>query len=135
MYGVQWDRILNWILDSKATSGIGVKITNVKNSTNYGNYKDNEILLANFNSGAKYLLYENGTLATEYSDVTTDKEVGACWLLTTGATEETRVKNIYDMAGNLYEATMEGLSTSYRINRGSYFYINGNASRTSNTSL
>lgn len=45
-------------------------------------------------------------------------------ILTTGATEVTKVNNIYDMAGNLWEVTMEGIGNE-RIIRGGYAYNNG----------
>lgn len=73
MYGVQWDRILQWWIDTKAKNGTGdVTITSVadlNNNEKYGNYKNNDILLNKFNSGAMYSI-ENGE---NYFPVTSDK--------------------------------------------------------------
>ena len=43
------------------------------------------------------------------------------WLLSTGALKAAKINNIYDMAGNLYEWTMEGYNTVTRVYRGGYF--------------
>ncbi len=129
-YGVQWDRTLAWWTDTDAKNGTKDVIIedndDLNTSTNYGNYQNNEIALGDFNDDAQYLLYNSG-LATEYADVTTAKSSSDKWLLTTGATEEARVNNIYDMAGNLHEWTMEGRLTDYRVLRGGGFYVNDNS--------
>ncbi len=39
-------------------------------------------------------------------------------LLTTGATERNSSKNIYDVAGNVFEWTTESNSSSSRVDRG-----------------
>ncbi len=41
------------------------------------------------------------------------------------ANASNKVKNIYDMAGNLYEWTMEASSTNYRVYRGGYYFLSG----------
>jgi len=128
-YGVQWDRTLAWWVEAKAQNGTKEATissnTQLNDSTKYGNYYNNEIAKDSFNTGAKYLLYSNSSLATTYADVATAKSSGAVWLLTTGATEETRVNNIYDMAGNLYERTMEGYVANLRNRRGGSFGCDG----------
>jgi len=121
-YGVQWDRTLAWWVETKAQNGTkDVTIQSDEDlyiSTNYGNYDNNEI--STFNTGA--------SVSTDYGknyieiDSTYSKKKTQCHLLTTGATEETRINNIYDMAGNLYEWTMEGYGSYDRILRGGYFY-------------
>jgi len=113
-YGVQWDSVLQWWIETEAVESVTI-------STSYGNYRDNEIELKTFNKGAKYLSYVSD-LATKYEDVKTGKDSVTRWLLTTGATEEARVKNIYDMAGNLEEYTMQGSHDYARISRGATFY-------------
>ena len=42
-----------------------------------------------------------------------------------GAYEDDKLKNIYDLCGNLYEWTMEAYSSDHRVNRGGGFDISG----------
>jgi len=42
-------------------------------------------------------------------------------LLETGSSEEYAVNNIYDMAGNVWEKTMEVYSTALRVHRGDFY--------------
>ena len=61
-------------------------------------------------------------------------------LLTTGASDEFVAKNIYDIAGNVSEWTMEGFSATFgssdlvtRIGRGGYFSVECSANSRDNT--
>ena len=119
MYGVQWDRTLSWWLEAEAKDIDGNVISIM--STKYGNYTSNEIAYDTFNDGAKYTITN-----ISYIKVTATKDGSTSWLLTTGATEETRVNNIYDMAGNVNERTMEGHSASSYINRGGWYNASAN---------
>ena len=111
-YGVQWDAVVQWFKD---------KGKNVLDSTEYGNCYNNAI--TKFNKDAQ-VSRDNGAsydpIAAGYSK--TDKQSR---IYTTGATEEARVNNIYDMAGNLYEWTMEGLYAYCRVLRGGSFHGSG----------
>ena len=64
--------------------------------------------------------YITGTCAeTSYvKDSTGRGHYGATLLTTTGSKPEYAEKNIYDMAGNVFEWTMETYDTSYRVGRG-----------------
>ena len=120
-YGVQWDRTLAWWEEQDALDG--VDNLNLTNSTSYGVYNGTTIASADLNAGAEYSIYAR----SKYSkwDTITEKISSGSWLLTTGGYEKANVYNIYDMAGNLYEWTMEGDSATYRVFRGGYFYDNG----------
>ena len=99
MFGVQWDLVLAFmhnkgnIADSTLTS----------NSTTIGNYKNNLWTIKNAN--AKY--------STDYGRTFTacpnpfKKDADSKILLTTGADSSFSVQNIYDIAGNVYEWTLE----------------------------
>jgi len=114
-YGVQWDTIVQWLRD---------KGIDILDSTEYGNYKNNAI--STFNEGASVSTDYGQTYTTIDSSYSkTDKQ---SHLLTTGATEEAKVNNIYDMAGNLGEWTMEGLSIDFRVLRGGDFNRSGSIS-------
>ena len=129
-YGVQWDRTVQWFIDTKVVTENQVNKT--EGSTVFGNYVDHVIKAGDLNSGAKYAIYTGHPTYNigSYQDVTygTDgkststKASGTRWLLTTGALKVANVNNIYDMAGNMLEWSMEGRSTNRRSPRGGDFY-------------
>ena len=49
----------------------------------------------------------------------------------TGSDPAYAVNNIYDMAGNVYDKTIEANNTSHRISRGGYYIFNGSRSPSS----
>lgn len=124
-YGVQWNATMIWWLNNNAVGSLMY-------STEYGNYSDTVINSINdLRSDAKVAIYDNATgnlgsyVAKNSSTLKYPKEVGTAWGLTTGALEITKVNNIYDMAGNVMEWTMEGSSTNYRARFGGYFNSKG----------
>ena len=122
MFGVQWDLVLAFmhnkgnIADSTLTS----------NSTTIGNYKDNSWTIKNAN--AKY--------STDYGRTFTacpnpfKKDADSKILLTTGADSSFSVQNIYDIAGNVYEWTLEKTDRGSLpcAQRGGDFYDTGSGS-------
>ena len=95
IYGVQWDAIMNFI-DSNYSNRGGTCNSFVSNSTGQGNYNEDE----NTNS------WKNN-------------------LTSCGSSDDYRVKNIYDLAGNVFEWTMEAVSTASRVSRGGGFTVSG----------
>ena len=60
----------------------------------------------------------------ESDTLTYPKARGTAWALTTGALKAANVNNIYDMAGNMWEWTVEGYdANNYRVIRGGYFSL------------
>ena len=110
-YGVQWDRTVAWWKEMNES----VNIAN-------GVYETTTIESNEVNSGAKYSEFD-GKKFSEWNTLTTKKESGK-WLITTGGYKNANIYNIYDMAGNLYEWTMQGHSGNTRVRRGGYY---GNA--------
>ena len=122
MFGVQWDLVLAFmhnkgnIADSTLTS----------NSTTIGNYKNNLWTIKNAN--AKY--------STDYGRTFTacpnpfKKDADSKVLLTTGADSSFSVQNIYDIAGNVYEWTLEKTDRGSLpcAQRGGDFYDTGSGS-------
>ena len=106
--GASWDSMLDFIKDSSHS---------VTDSTTWGNYKNSETYTINRGKYA-VLNTSNGTLGNfqnvnnEYS-----KAKNTSVLLTTGATERNSSKNIYDVAGNVFEWTTESNSSSSRVYR------------------
>ena len=102
MFGVQWDLMLAFmhnkgnIADSTLTS----------NSTTIGNYRDNLWTIKNAN--AQYS--EDGGDTFKACPNPFKKESYSSILLTTGADSSFSVQNIYDIAGNVFEWTLEKTS-------------------------
>ena len=119
MFGVQWDLVLAFM--SKDTAKITSTDVLTKNSVTIGNYKDN--LWTIKNAKAQY--------SSDYGDTFTacpnpfEKESSSYILLTTGADSRFSVQNIYDIAGNVYEWTLEspyGASNSCALRGGEYYH-------------
>ena len=100
IWGNQWDRTLMWLVES----GNKTKEEICVNSTSWGNY---------YNATFKYM-NSNGILVTK------DK---IRKIIPTGSTEYTKANNIYDLAGNIGDWTMEA---NYRVARGGSYYDLGN---------
>ena len=115
MFGVQWDLVLAFmhnkgnIADSTLTS----------NSTTIGNYRDSVFQLS---QTGKYATMSDGwslsstwnpstKSTTDFVDSSRNKIAqssdGNAILVTTGTSEKNKVMNIYDVAGNVWEWTLE----------------------------
>ena len=106
MFGVQWNLVLAFM--SKDTAKITSTSILTSNSTTIGNYRDNLWTIKNAN--AQY--------STNYGSTFTacpnpfKKESSSGILLTTGADSSFSVQNIYDIAGNVVEWTLENTSST-----------------------
>ena len=101
MFGVQWDLVLKY-LETKGTAQEDLK----NNSTSIGNYNNNLWEITNENS--KYA--PNGSGWT--SGARGKKESNETVLLSTGASETFSKQGIYDIAGNVWEWTLEYTSNT-----------------------
>ena len=112
-YGIQWDATLAFIGDESYN----------KNSTSKGNYKDNAWTIDR--ETAKYTTSPSSdttwTSISNETNKTKTKTAGESILLTTGASEYFKTKNIYDLAGNIWERTNEANSTTSRVSRGGVY--------------
>ncbi len=129
--GTQWDVMINWMTDKNSTeltsSGTFGNYANVTPTTTLGRTS------YGFVSGSYW--YQDPFTDTWVKDATrqagTASKVGYAW--TTGASNEARKKNLYDVAGNMWEWTEEtsfyggNSATQYRVLRGGSF---ANASST-----
>jgi len=117
-YGVQWDAMLNFVEDTNHSTS---------NSTEWGNYRDNQIDIDR--QTARYTSSPSSdaewNLISETADKKYPKSNTESILLTTGASDEFEAKNIYDVAGNVREWTMEAGSSGNRVVRGGYYTSSG----------
>ena len=115
MFGVQWDLVLAFM--SKDTAKITSTDDLTSNSTTIGNYRDSEFQLR---QTGKYATMSDWTLSSTWNPSTTAttnfvdssknklaQSDGNGILVTTGTSEKNKVMNIYDVAGNVGEWTLE----------------------------
>lgn len=123
MFGVQWDLVMKF-LETKGASQDDLR----SDSTSWGNYYDSTFKL---NRG-KYAWLQRlgewrdynvdylGLVESSIKLAKSDSSKGI--LFTTGASEQTKKMNIYDLAGNVYEWTLEvytvPLGTDVMVARG-----------------
>lgn len=104
MFGIQWNLTCKFI----ETNG-DLNVSEIKGkegttgSTNWGNYSNSSITL----DRGKYNKIPSSS-ASNWSDVTPSRKIeNEKMLLTTGASEDANIMNIYDFAGNEWEITLE----------------------------
>ena len=116
-YGIQWDATLAFIGDEKYN----------KDSTKKGNYQNNAWTINR--ETVKYTTSPSSdttwTSISAEENKTKTKTASESILLTTGASEDFKTKNIYDLAGNVEEWTNEAVSATYRVYRGGDYDYDG----------
>ena len=118
MFGVQWDLVLKY-LETKGTSQVDLKT----DSTSWGNYENNLWNITNAN--AKY----SANYGSSFTACPKQKLENASILLTTGANKSFSLMNIYDLAGNVWEWTLEKTfddSSPCTGRGGSYYNLGSN---------
>lgn len=103
IWGNQWDRTLMWLIET----GSKTKEQIADDSTSWGNY----------NNATFEYVNSSGSTATKNENSSTR--------IPTGSAEYTKANNIYDLAGNVRDWTMEAYSTFGRGCRGGDFYGGG----------
>ena len=103
IWGNQWDRTLMWLIET----GSKTKEQIADDSTSWGNY---------YNATFEYV-NSSGSTATKNENSSTR--------IPTGSAEYTKANNIYDLAGNVRDWTMEASSTDGRVCRGGNYGSHG----------
>ena len=119
MFGVQWDLILKYIETKNATTQYNLKTE----SKTIGNYNNNLWNITNAN--AKY----SANYGSSFTACPKQKLENASILLTTGANKSFSLMNIYDLAGNVWEWTLEKTfddSSPCTGRGGSYYNLGSN---------
>ena len=124
MFGIQWDLVLKHIETKQGKTQAELET----DSTTWGNYSNSEFEITK----GKYS-EDDGDTFTEVKGTYTKPENSRV-LLTTGATERNSVLNIYDLAGNEYEWTLEKstLTIYPSVYRGGLYGNNGSSDPASN---
>ena len=126
MFGVQWDLVLAFMHNKGKVSEDSIN----KDSKNIGNYWDAQYTLntgryARLNELSKWYNYtENLNEIVENCTKKAQNLQENAVLLTTGAATENSIMNIYDIAGNQWEWTLESATASdrgYCASRGGSF--------------
>ena len=116
MFGIQWDLVLKYIETKSEKTQADLK----DNSITWGNYGN-----ATFDITRGKYSEDNGDSFTDVSEKYTKAKYEFI-MLTTGATERKSVLNIYDLAGNLNEWTLEQYTIRSNIHpctyRGGYYF-------------
>ena len=124
MFGIQWDLVLKFL----SNKGVETRFLN-DNSETWGNYILEYPLNQSTAHGYKGVYASNKLTWSAIENVYTHNGTDSI-ALSTGATERSKKKNIYDLAGNMFEWTLEHSTfddgTSYPCaDRGGAFSISG----------
>lgn len=94
IWGCLWDETLDWLVRTKAETNNGKTITyaSLSDAADWGNFANIDL-----------------TYYTAYWDInlTSEKPAGLGMKLATGSTDYSKVNNIFDLAGGIWEATLE----------------------------
>ena len=134
MFGLQWDLVLAFMHNKGNIADSTLK----SNSTAIGNYRDSVFQLS---QTGQYAVFSNFSLSSTWNPSTTattnfvdssrnkiaQSSNGNGILVTTGTSETNKVMNIYDIAGNVYEWTLELTSSTFTpcALRGGFFCNTG----------
>ena len=120
MFGIQWDLVQKYIEAKSVAQGVAIEMIQSQlktNSTSIGNYKSSKYNITN--TSAQYSTNNGSTwLQAPY-----DKNGNNATLLTTGSIMGFAKQNIFDLAGNVWEWTLENSNVSSQpcvIRGGSY---------------
>ena len=107
IWGIQWDETLKWLIDIGEKTYAEI----ASDSTSWGNYWNNS-----------FTYYTNTSKSTATKSANSGKRIPS------GAYEGANANNVFDLAGNVYDGTLEsdGSGTGdYRYIRGGGYYNDG----------
>lgn len=106
IFGVQWDLVLKYIENKNIDKDSKIKDKLNSNSEKIGNYLNSTMILNRgmYMSGNNWYNYDKNL---ENRIKNKKKEAMKAFILTTGSSNNTRIQNIYDIAGNVWEWTLE----------------------------
>ena len=118
MFGIQWDLVLKYIEQNGIELGNTETDRNSKlitDSTSWGNYQNSEFIVKKGNKyieriGNSYDIWKE--VNESYIKKAYSNEDWSGVILSTGSTKRNSVLNIFDLAGNVWEWTLEKYNTS-----------------------
>lgn len=129
MFGIQWDLVCKFLETTQAKTIEQM----TKQNGNIGNYLESEFTLTH----GKY----STNKGTSWNNVTQEspilKQKNTTALLTTGASRKHSINNIYDIAGNAFELTLEKSNDASKLVtlRGGFFEENGFLTKRDNITI
>ena len=129
LFGIQWDLTCKFLEEKSDLTKDDIK----SDSTSWGNYKNSSLNLTrgkyNIASDSLESIWKNYNIDTEnyVVNLKTLSSENYSQLLTTGASEQTNKLNIYDLAGNEWEWTLENthVETHPCAHRGGRYNVSG----------
>ena len=109
IWGIQWDETLKWLIDTGEKTYAEI----ASDSTSWGNYSNNS-----------FTYYTNTSKSTATKSSYSSKRIPS------GAYEGANANNVFDLAGNVLDWTLESNSRGidiYRYVRGGSYGLNGNS--------
>ena len=98
MFGIQWDLVC--------------KFLEIKSALTIADINSDSGIWGNYNNVVRTITSDKAKRGNSWTEITGTKVANTSMLLTTGASEETKKMNIYDLAGNEWEWTLEKTSDS-----------------------
>ena len=96
IWGIQWDETMKWLIDTGEKTYEDI----ASDSTSWGNYYNNSF-----------------TYYTDTSKSTATKSSGSTTRIPSGAYEGANANNVFDLAGNVYDWTLESNGSGTGISR------------------
>lgn len=123
MTGTQYDVMLSYMSDQSNKSATNASNSNyfadLKGKSSWGNYSNTTLN----NCRGKYCTVTSTGETSSWEDNTLGNNKQSTWvILTTGSTNDVKKKNLYDVAGNLWEITQECATI---VNGGYYMFRGG----------
>ena len=115
MFGIQWDLVMKFIEEKGTKTQVQLK----NDSTEWGNYRNANFIIER----GKYSIDDGKTYAEVIGSYT--KASSRSVVITTGATERNSTIGIYDLAGNVYEWTLEKATNYPCTYRGGRYGLDG----------
>ncbi len=131
LFGIQWDLVCKFLEVRGKLSQVDIN----ENSNTWGNYSNVDLEITSEN--AKGYSYNAGTWSKISEKLSYDNNNKDNTLLSTGASETTKKLNIYDLAGNEWEWTLEyatAITNHPCSNRGGSFNYDSSSYPDSNRS-